>query len=420
MYNMSDQAFLFKETWSEISKNHYNSDTPILARVKKKYDLQGVKDHVSVPLTESGGVGGLVSGYLPEAGGETGDQMEITAKDLVAVARMDRKAMKSALTDKGAWEKFTVRPVKKTVESYDTVCNILWHGDGTGRLCQTAADGYVSGGATAPILQIASTGGPTIEFFERWLIRGHQINIGNAADSTVEDGIFTITAVDVANKRVTLKRVSGSLDLSSGTNADGRYVYIQNLFKAAPMGLFGTVSATSGNIYTIPFDADVWGSLRYDAAGAPPSVSLLNYVANVHSTRIPDECFPDFILTSPELWAEFANIPELQKAIQLMPRDGKLTTEYGFGFAGLSFTTPSGKVIPIVKDKHCWKNKLYGLYSDSMYMHHLPDHGWWDEDGRVFMRVPNRPWYEGTYGGFFENVLHPTFQFEIYGMGYTA
>lgn len=419
MYNMTDQADLFKETWSEISKNHYNSDTPILARVRKKYDLQGIKDHVAVPLTEAGGVGGLVNGYLPEAGGETADQMEITAKDHVVTSKIDRKAMKASLTDRGAWEQFTVRPVKKAVESYDTSADILWHGDGNARLCKTHTTGYVSGGATAPVLQIitpATGGGPTVEFFERWLIRGHQINIGNAGDTAVEDGLYTITSVDTTNSRVTLRRDSGSFDLSAGTNADSRYLYIQNMFQAAPQGLFGTVSATSGNIYTIPYDADTWGSFRYNANGAPASVSMLNYVFNRHSTRIPEECEPDFIYTSPEVWGTLADIPELQKQIYLMPRDKSLKQEYGFGFAGLSYTMPSGKVVPIVKGKHCWKSRLYGLYSDGMYMHHLPDHGWWDEDGRVFLRVPQRPWYAATYGGYYENVIHPTFCVEIYDL----
>jgi hypothetical protein len=313
--------------------------------------------------------------------------------------------------------------VKKAVESYDTVCNILWHGNGTGKLCKTHSTGYVSGGATAPVLQIitpAVGGGPTVEFFERWLVRGHLVNVSNAAFTAVEDAIYKITAVDVTNSRVTLSRVSGSFDASAGTNADDRWLVIQNTFNAAPQGIFGTVSATTGNIYNIAYDADVWGAYRYNASSAPPSASLLNHVMNVHSTRIPEECFPDFILTSPEIWALLADIPELQKSVTLAPRDSKLKVEYGFGFAGLSITTPAGKVIPIVKDKHCWKSRIYGLFSDSMYMHHLPDHGWWDEDGRVFLRVPNRPWYEATYGGYFENVIHPTYQFEIYGVHYTT
>jgi hypothetical protein len=82
VYNQTDQAYLFKETWSDISRNHYNSDTPILARVKKKYDLQGLKDHVAVPLGMAGGVGGLTNGYLPDGGSESGDQMEIVAKTM--------------------------------------------------------------------------------------------------------------------------------------------------------------------------------------------------------------------------------------------------------------------------------------------------------------------------------------------------
>jgi hypothetical protein len=251
-------------------------------------------------------------------------------------------------------------------------------------------------------------------------VRGHQINISNAAFTAVEDALYTIASVDTTNSRVTLTRLSGSFDLSSGTNADSRWLVWQNMFNAAPQGLFGIVSNAASTMYGLAYDADTWGSYRYDAGGAPPSASLLNHAMNVHSTRIPEECFPDFFLTSPEVWALLADIPELQKQMTLSPRDKSLTAEYGFGFAGLSVVTPHGKSIPIVKDKHCWKSRMYGVYSDGMYMHHLPDHGWWDEDGRVFLRVPRRPWYEATYGGYYENVIHPTYMMEIYGLHYTV
>lgn len=406
-YNTTDQAYLFKETWSSISRNHYNSDTAILSRVKKRYDLQGVKDHVAVPLGPSGGVGGLTNGYLPEGGGESGDQMEITAKDHVGVAIIDRKAMKAAMTDRGAFVRFTQRPVQKTVESYDTSCNILWHGDGTGRLGLTkASSAYVSGGASAPVIEFDST-----TFFERWFPKNFQVNIGNSGDTGVEDGLFKITSVDTTNKRVTFSRVSGSFDASAGVNA--RYVYLQNMFKNAPQGIEGVVMATSGSPYTIPYDADNWGSQIYDANSAPISVQMLNHVFNVQTTRVDTGDLPNFCLTSPEIWAQLSDIWEPQKRIMLMPRDKKLTVEQGFGIAGLAYTTPAGKMIPIVSDKHCKKNRFYGLYDEVMYMHHLPDHGWWDEDGKVFLRVPSRPWYSATYGGYYENVIHPTFQIAI-------
>lgn len=413
MYTINNNGYLFKETWSAISRNHYNSDTPILARVKKKYDLQGVKDHVAVPLGMAGGVGGLTNGYLPEGGSESGAQMEITAKDLVAVATIDRKAMKAAMTDKGAFARFTQRPVQKAVESYDTMVNILWYGDGTGRLSKTAAvSAFQSGTATDPVLNM-----DTSIFFERWLPKNFDVNIGNAGDTGIEDGNFRIVSVDVANSRVTLKRMSGTFDLSNSTNANGRFLYLQNTFKNAPQGLQGVVMANSGNPYGIPYDSLSWGSLIYPAGGAPPSVQMLNYVFNQQLTRVDASDLPNFIITSPEIWAILSDLMEPSKRVQLMPRDKSLTIEANFGFASLAYTTPAGKVIPIVSDKHCPKTRIYCLFDEVMYMHHLPDQGWWDEDGKVFLRVPGRPWYSATYGGYFENVIHPTFQIAIDGLG---
>lgn len=412
MYSSTDQAYLFKETWSDISKNCYNSATAILSRVKKKYDLQGVKDHVAIPQGPAGGIGGLTNGYLPEGGGDSGGVIEITAKDVVGVAVIDRKAMKQAMTDKGAFVRFTQQPVQKCVESYDTAVNILWHGDGTGRFGRlAAASAYVSGGATAPVLEFTSA-----SFHERWFPKNFQFNIGNAGDTNVEDGIFKVTSVDATNRRVTFSRTSGTFDCSGGVN--DRYVYLQNMFKNAPQGLEGTVMATTGTIYTLAYDASSWGSFQYDANGAPPSVSMINYVYSQQSVRVDPGNYPNLLLTSPEIWAILADIWEPTKRMMLMPRDKSLSAP-AFGISALSYETLEGKNIPIVADKHSKKNRIYFLFDEVMYMHHLPDQGWWDEDGKVFLRVSGRPWYAGTYGGYFENVLNPTFMAVIYNIGIT-
>lgn len=402
MFSASEQAYVFKETWSDISKNHYNSSTPILSRVKKKYDLAGIKDHVALPLGPSGGIGGLTNGYLPEGGGDSGSQIEITAKDVVGVAVIDRKAMKQAMSDKGSFVRFTQQPVQKTVESYDTAVNILWHQDGTGRFGQLAASSaYVSGGATDPVLEFTSA-----SFHERWFPKNFQFNIGNSGDTGVEDGIFKVVSVAASTRRVTFKRVSGTFDCSGGVNS--RYVYLQNMFKNAPQGLAGTVMATSGTIYGVTYDSTSYSSYQYDAAGAPPSVSMLNEVMSQQSTRVDAGNLPNFILTSPEIFAILSDIWEPTKRINLMPRDSSLKAP-AFGISGLAYETLEGKVIPIVADKHCWKNRIYFLHDETMYMHHLPDQGWWDEDGKIFLRVPGRPWYSATYGGYFENVLNIQF-----------
>lgn len=411
-YNTSDQAFLFKETWSDLSFNSYNSATPILSRVRKKFDLQGLKDHVAIPLGPAGGIGGLVNGYLPQGRGSSGGQMEITAKDVVGIATIDRKAMKASMTDKGSFVRFTKEPVERCVESYNTVCNILWHGNGTGNFATTDTTGYVSGGASAPVIQFSAA-----TFHERWFPKNLQFNFANSGDTGVEDGLFAVTSVDATNRRVTFARESGTFDLSSGTNADSRKIYLQNMFKAAPMGLEGTVMKSSGTIYTLAYDATSWGSLVIDAAGKPPSVQLLNSAFSQQSTRVEDGRLPNVILTSPEVYSILQDIWEPTKRIMLMPRDQKLTKASGFGISGLLYETLEGQEVAIVKDKHCWKDRIYGLYDETMYMHHLPDQGWWDEDGKVFMRVDGRPWYSGTYGGYFENVINPQYQLAIDNLG---
>lgn len=414
-YSLENNAALFKETYSGISRNHYNSDTLLLGRTKKSFKLQGLKDHVSIPMGMSGGFGGGVGGYLPDASTENGELIEITAKEVYGRALVKRKAMKAAMTDRGAFVRITKRPVEKTVERYNSGLNYLLFGDGTGRLGKTAATGYVSGGATAPVLQMDDT--DYFTWFERAWQKNDIVNIGIAADTDVEDAKLKVTAIDKANKRITFSRIAGSWDASSGTNADARWIYIQNMFKAAPQGLAGIVSNTSAAMYGVNYDADTWGSVRVNAAGAPPSVQLLDEAVSDIIIKVGKGGGPRLIVTSPEIYRILRSVHESKKRYNLEPRARNLRGIAKFGFSGLEYDTEDGRTIGIFADRHCRPTSIFLLNDEFMELHHMPGQGWFDEDGKVFARVADRDEYEARYGGYLEFVIHPTFQAEIYGVG---
>ena len=414
VYNSTDQAFYFKETFDSLSENHYNSATPLHSRAKKRYDLTGVKDHVALPLAPAGGIGGLLGGYLPEGGVNSGDQIEVTAKDLVGVCTIDRKAMKQAMSDKGSFVRFTQEPVKRTVESYATVSNILLHLAGNGQFGIAAAATSASGTAAAPVVVMQTT-----LFNERRWMKNLVFQVANAGDTALEDGKWKVVSVVASTRSVTFQRVSGTYDISVAANTNSRKFYLEGMFQSAPHGLESIVMNTSTTVYGVPYDATNFASWHVDAAGAPPSVQLVNKAFSEQSTRVDEGSLPNMLLTSPEVFAILQDIWEPTKRIMLMPRDGKLTKEAGFGIGGLMYTTLEGKDIAIVADKHCAKDRIYGLNMDAFYIHHLPDQGWWDEDGKVFLRVPGRPYYSATYGGYWEAVINPQFQFVIKNLGIT-
>lgn len=410
-YSIANNGSLFKEVYSEISRNHYNGDTVLLSQVKKSYDLQGTKEHVSIPLGMARGVGGGVGGYLPEGGSESGSLIDITARDVYGRAVVSRKSMKAAMTDKGAFVRMTKRPVEQCVLSYDNFLNMLMHQDGTGRVGRTHTTGYVSGGATAPVLQMLTT-----EWWPRWLEENELINIGNSGDTGTEDGLFKITSVDETNLRITLSRVSGSYDLSSGTNANSRYLYVQRTFKSMPQGFESIIMNTSASMYGVAYGRR-WSSLQYNAASAPISIPMINDVCNRQITRVGKGYGPNLILTSPEIWAQLADQHENHKRYTLQPRDKGIRGNANFSFAGLEYVTPDGRVIGIMADRHCKPTRLYLLNTDFIELMHMPDQGWFDEDGRVFQRVADKDEYEARYGGYLECVIHPTYQAVIYGVG---
>lgn len=404
-YDYNSPAGLFKETYSDISRNHYNSDTVLLARTKKRYDLQGIKDHIAIPVGMAGGVGGAVGGSLPVGGQEGVIQIEVTAKDVYGRAVVTRKAMKASATDRGAFVRLTKRPVEKCVERYDNWVNLLMHQDATGRITKTkSSSAYISGGATAPVIELDSA-----EWFPRWIQENDIIEIGNAGDTSTEDGLFIITSVDETNKRITLSRYSGSFDLSSGTNANARWIYMQRSFKAMPNGFETTIMATSGTIYGQPYSRQ-WSSYHYDASSSPISIPMINYALNQQITRVGKGNGPNLIITSPEIWAHLADKHENLKRYTLEPRSKELQGNAKFSFSGLSLDTPDGKTIGIFPDRHCKPNRMYLLNDEYLYLYHMPDQGWFDEDGKVFLRVADKDEYEARYGGYFEFVCHPTFQ----------
>jgi hypothetical protein len=409
-YSLTNNAALFKETYSAISRNHYNGDTVLLSQVKKSYNLQGLKDHVSVPLGMSRGVGGGVGGFLPEGGEESGAQISVTAAEVYGRALVDRKAMKASQTDAGAFVRMTKRPVEQCVLSYDNFVNLMLHGDATGRLgLLKSSSAYVSGGALNPILEFD----PTF-WFPRWIEENELINIGNSGDTGTEDGLFKIVSVDETNKRITLLRKSGSFDCSTGVNA--RYIYVQRTFKAMPNGLESIVMATSGSPYGIPYGRR-WSSLQTDAGGAPISIPMINSIVNQQLARVGRGFGPNLLLTSPEIWSQLADQGENLKRYNLQPRDKGLAGNANFSFQGLEYVTPDGQTIGIMSDRHCKPTRFYLLNTDFIELCHMPDQGWFDEDGRVFQRVPDKDQYEARYGGYFEAVIHPTYQAAIYNLG---
>jgi len=385
--NLTDQSALFKNTYQQASTNSYNSDNVVLGTIKKNYKFVGKKKEINVPLSFAGGVG---SGSLPTANPASYDTIEITAKKVYAVTEYEREAIKAAGTDEGAFFRATKEPTKKAVESFNrNASRILW-GDGTGAL--GTFSGNATGSATAPVLTIISTDWNVAHWEEK-----DYVNVNTLSS------VFEITAVDETNRQITLSRISGSDDLTA-IGAGTHTVYMQNSKDNDPMGIKGVVDATSGSVYGISV-ARRWQSYRYDANGAGVTAAVYNNLM----LQVHKKCgkYPNMFVASYEQYEKTLNFLEDQKEYTVKPRDKKLHGRVSF--TGIKIMTPDGPR-PLFMDRFVDSDRIYALNTNYIESHHRPDFGWFDDDGTVFLRKASSDDYEGRYGGYYENVIWPTFQ----------
>lgn len=392
-YNMSDLSALFKTKYGKLSENVYNSATVTHGRIKKEFNFVGEDMKFPVPMGFSGGVG---SGSLPTANPGNYNKATVTAKKVYGVCELDRETIKASLQNEGAFVEMTKHSVQKTVESYTRNASRILFNDGTGALGTFVAS--ATGTASAPVITVSAATWKEANWEE-----GDYVNI-NALT-----GVFEITAVAPATREVTLARISGSDDLTA-VGAGTYVVYMQNSKNNDPQGLKGVCDATSGSLYGISVGRR-WQATQIAAAGAGISTDKMNQL--MLEVQRKSGKVPDLIVTSFTQYRKIMNLLEDQKQYVVEPRSPELKGK--ISFKGLEFMSAAGAV-GIFPERFCDDDRLYALNSSYITQHSRPDFGWFDDDGTVFLRKAGSDAYEARYGGYYENLIIPSFQGVISGL----
>lgn len=393
-FSLTEANALFKIKYDKLSENVYNSANVTLGRVKKKYDFVGKQIQVSIPQSFAGGVG---SGSLPTANTALYDEAVIQSKKMYAVVELDRETIKAALRDEGSFVRATSEVVKKGVESWMRNMSRALFNDGTGLLGTLSAN--ATGSAAAPVCTISDATWKEANFEERDLI-----NPGSS------DDLFEITSVDPDNKQITLSRISGSTDLTSGS---GTSLYMQGSEDNDPEGLKGVLDATAGSRYSIPVGRR-WQAYQLDASSAAISADLMNKVM----LQVEKRCgkAPNMIVTSYKQYEKLLNVLEDHKRYTLDPRARELKGK--ISFTGIEFMSTSGP-IGIFPERFVEDDRMYFLNDNHVEIHHRPDFGWFDDDGTVFLRKANSDAYEARYGGYLQVYINPCFHGVLTGLSTT-
>jgi hypothetical protein len=408
-FNLTDQTNLFKINYYKKSENMYNSANVLQGRVTKKYDFTGKQRFVSVPLSFSGGVG---SGSLPTPNAGDYEGAIIKAKKVYATCEIDREAIKASANDEGAFVRATKETVRKTVESYvRNSSRILW-GDGSGVLGN-------GGASTANVSGAGSTASPYVveldpDYFKEAnfeendlvnIVTGNtrSTNTGGAAESTN----LEIVDVDVDNYRVSLVGTSSRLSTLSGSAGFSATdaIAMQGSYGNDPTGLKSLkdiAKAGSGNLYGIGYQRR-WSLYVKDAGGSGISTDKMNNVLLDVEKRVGKT--PNLIMASYKQFRKILALLEDQKRYPITPKSKDLKGK--MSFSGVQFMSTKGPV-GIFVDRFCPDNEVWFLNDKYMEVHHRPGHGWFDDDGTVFLRQSDSDAYGARYGGYYENYLVPT------------
>ncbi len=415
-------ADLFIPMFEGRSANMYNSANVLEGRIKKKYNFVGTQMNIETELSFSGGVG---SSKLPLASASVVDQMNVTAKKVYARTFVDRESLKAASSTEGAFQKFMAYPVKKTVESYMRNSSRILFNDGSGILGRgdgsTAPTGLGTSGS--PFVVVISAASWKLANWERqdWVqyVSGMSAlpsNAGGSAEGgTATTNLLQVVSVVPSTRTIQLVGTSTALAaLVAGPTAlpTTSGFAMQRSYLSDPQGLNGVLLATSGSLYGIPVGYR-WQSYQKDATGAGVITDMLNDVM----LNVELQCgeVPNMIcLHYTQLRKILAQLED-QKIYNLPNKNIK----GALSFSGVEFMSTKGP-IGIFVDRFADEDKIYFINDKYIERKHRPDFGWFKDDGTVFLRVADEDQYEARYGGYYDNVITPSFHGILYNLDTSA
>jgi hypothetical protein len=417
MFSLTETSGLFLTKFQARSANHYNSQNLMDGRIKKRYDFTGKQMNIETQLSFSGGVGAKL---LPVANTSIVEQAVITAKKNYARCFVDRESLKAASSTEGAFQKFMAYPVKKTVESFNRNSNRILFGDGTGILGRGDGATNVTGAGTTGnpyIVTLRVSDWNVANFEEQDYIQtvtglGASDNLGGTAeggDNTTN--LLLIQEVVPSARQLKLVGTSAVLAALAGVGPllTTTGFCMQRSYLAEPMGLRGACMATSGSLYGVTVKRR-WQSQQEDASGQGVVTDMINdMVLKVEkAVGIP----PKVVITNYNQIRKILAQLEDQKVYNLPNKNLK----GHIGFDGIQIMTSRG-AIGLFADRMCDEDKMYFLNEEFISRYHRPDFGWFDDDGTVFLRTPDdEDSYEARYGGYYENLIDPTFQGVLYNL----
>lgn len=372
-----------------------NAKTPLASILMKNKRVDFVGNNFVAPVRfgSANGLGYRASGQnLPTPGAAARGQAIFPAKRAYATAEYEREAIVASRNNEGAFAKATVAEVEAVLEGFNLhMIERALFSDGSGKLGEVASNDSGSGTSGSPwVLTMATTGTNGPKFKKRYFSRGARLDLYSTA------GVYQMTVMVQA---VSSSTISVSLVTmgSAAAPAAGDIPYWEGNKDGECVGLKQIAPASAGTLYGLSQSANPEFRGVYNSLGG---ATLAYSDLNDKIAAMEDELgvSPTLAIGSHATLAGLKSQSEDKKRYNVAEVK---SSNAKVGFKGVEIMAGDGP-IPLIASQMCEEGEIYLLNEKYLQLVLRQDFGWFDDDGTVLLRDPNKDVYNARYGGYFE------------------
>lgn len=396
MSSSHDANALFKEFYvNEGSVSLVNAKTPAASILMKNKKVDWVGDQFVAPVRfgSAVGLGYRASGAnLPTPVAAPRGKAVFPAKRAYASVEYDREAILASRNDRGAFAKVTVDETEALIEGFQLhMVERAIFGDGSGKLGQIASLTGAGTVASPWVLTMSTVTVVAPKFKKKYFPKGAKLDVYTAG------GVYQLTVQVVGASSTTVSVVLVSTGSAVAPSA-AEVLYWEGNKDGEITGLAKFVA--SGTIYGI--DNSVNTEFKGISTSITGALQIDDINSAVSATEEESGESPDIGFCGHGTLAYIKNLMEDQKRYnvsEIKSSDGKI------GFKGIQIMSDEGE-FSLVASQMCQGDDIWLAKQKYLQLVCRADMGFFDDDGTILLRDPNKDVYNARYGGYFELFNH--------------
>lgn len=369
---------VLKEDYQPVVREQLNQGIAFLQQIEKNdKDFEGRRAVIALHVSRNSGVGARAAGgTLPTAGEQGYAEQRVPVYRNYGRGQIDGGVIKQLRSDKGSF----VRAVES--ETRGIVTDLKR--DYSRQLFGTS-DGVIASTGLTSNSTLVNLAGTVSTTQLRQIDTNALIDIGTVASPTAIATATKVSAVDTANKTITVAAAVSTTAahkiFRTGSGGSG----------ASQKEITGlqTIVSDAGSLHNIdPATYSVWKSTVAANGGINRSLTETLMATVVQDVEIASGEAPSLAVTSPGVFRAFANLQTSLKRFND-------TVDLKGGYKGLTFAA-GGAPINIVWDRDAPANRIFFFNPKHITHFVMSDWEFMEEDGAVLNRVSNQDAYEFT------------------------